>query len=402
VLTAFRLAPLALMIVCLLPAPPLNAEAYHCLRLGRRRSPPALAWLWWSRGPGRGWLVAGLTLFPLAFSEFEIGSRLDVGCWSVRLFDAQAGGQYLAVTLLQALPGCFMQWGALAAAWWLMGRTMGTAPARSAAEPGPLRLAAAVLVLAGGSALLLAVPGATLACDAAAAIAAAATQATMLRFEIIASLVFASVSALCAWLVAGVLIAPGAPSAGRRLLLAVIILPGLCGSLFLGMAMLSLCQLPGLQALASTPLPLIVALVLLLLPYALALRLFIQRQSGPASWHHLQLLKAGDRQRLAAAGALSWALSGRPRWWCFAIIFAWAYGDLAASAILHPVDMTPVLVRLYNLMHYGRSSALSVQLTMALLGGLLALGAAYAGVRALHRLVTHWSARQRLPGTDHA
>jgi len=401
VLAAFRLAPITLMIACLLPAPPLNAAAFHCLRLSRRGSRAALAWHWWSRGPGRNWLVAALTIFPLAFSEFEIASRLDVGVWAVRLFDAQAGGQYLAVTLLQALPGSLLQFAALACAGLLITGRMSAPPGALVAEPAPRRLLPAWLVLATGSALLLGVPAGTLAWDAGEAIAVAITQATMLRFEIMASLAFAGVSALCAWLIAGVLASPPAPSLLRRLLLAGLMLPGLLGSLFMGVGVLALCQLPILRPLAATPLPLTIALVLLLLPFALVLRLFIARLSAPAAWHQAQLLQAGDGRRVAASVALDWALSGRRAWWCFAIIFAWAYGDLAASAILHPVDMTPVLVRLYNLMHYGRSSALSVQLAMALLAGLAALAAAYACVRTGPRLMALWSARARTRGLDH-
>ena len=401
VLAAFRLAPITLMIVCLLPAPPLTAAAFHCLRLGRRCSPAALARQWWSRGPGRLWLVAGLTVFPLAFSEFEIASRLDVGVWAVRLFDAQAGGQYLAVTLLQALPGSLVQFAALASAWLLIARSLRAPGAAPPPAPGPRQLLPAWLVLAAGSVLLVVVPATTLAWDAGDAVAVAITQATMLRFEIMASLAFAGVSALCAWLIAGVLAGAPAPSALRRLLQAGLMLPGLLGSLFMGIGVLSLCQLPMLRPLAATPLPLILALVLLLLPFALVLRLFIERRSEPAAWHQAQLLKAGDGRRLAGAVALDWMLSGRRRWWCFAIIFAWAYGDLAASAILHPVDMTPVLVRLYNLMHYGRSSALSVQLAMALLAGLAAVAAAYAGVRTFRRLMAQWSAGERTRTPDH-
>lgn len=401
VLAAFRLAPLTLMIACLLPAPRLNAAAFHCLRLSRRRSRAALAWDWWSRGPGRIWLVAALTVFPLAFSEFEIASRLDVGVWAVRLFDAQAGGQYLAVTLLQALPGSLVQFSALACAWLLIAGRLGAPPGALSAEPAPRRLLPAWLVLAAGSALLLGVPAGTLACDAGNALVVAIAQASMLRFEIMASLVFAGVSALCAWLIAGVLASSPAPSAFRRLLQAALMLPGLLGSLFMGVGVLALSQLPFFRPLSDTPLPLTIALVLLLLPFALVLRLFVERLSAPAAWHQAQSPKAGDGRRAAASAALDWALSGRRRWWCFAVIFAWAYGDLAASAILHPVDMTPVLVRLYNLMHYGRSSALSVQLAMALLAGLAALAAAHACLRIAQRVLAQWSARVRTRGLDH-
>jgi hypothetical protein len=381
ILSAGRLAPIALVIVACVPPPPLDAVAYHCLRLTTTGRGKYFFLRWWSAGPGRCWLVTSALLFPLAFGEFEIGSRLNTGSWAVRLFDAQAGGQFLSTTLMQAAPGVIVQLAMLALAWWLLkGRGMIGAPHPPLTNPLWLRIVA-WLMLAGGSAALVVFPLTTLVVQASSGFAVALAQAGNLRDEIAASLLFAATTAGCAWLVSGLNTARPPASGIRRLFGAAVIIPGLCGSLVIGLIILACCQLPLLRSLANSPLPILVALVALVLPYALVLRWMSRVPSANAAWHQATLLDAGAPNHRQTARNLRWSLVGRRRWWAVVLLFMWAYCDLAASAILHPVDMTPVLVRLYNLMHYGQSTALSVQLTMTLLAPLVVIALAYLALR---------------------
>ena len=399
-LAALRLAPVVLLVVGCVPPPPWSAAAFHCLRL---RSPtrrgPAVRW--WTAGPGRRWLVAALVVFPLAFGEFELGSRLGTASWAVRLFDAQAGGQYLSVTLAAAAPGVAIQLAALLAAWRLLrggGARTGEEPPAAAAPAPPLRAGAWVLLL-GGSAALVVLPVATVVLQAGQGLDVVVAQATTLRRELGASLVFAGVASAAAWVLAALLLpawsgragAP-APSRMRGVLVLLALIPGLCGSLVIGLAGLALVQLPPLRGLAGTPLPLVAALVALVLPSALLLRWMAGSPLTGAAWHQVRLLQPGDAAQAGAARSLRWQLVGRRQWWAVTLLFLWTYCDLAASAILHPVDMTPVLVRLYNLMHYGQSTALAVQVLMALLAPLLVLVLVYALVR-----LPPWHALVRRP-----
>jgi ABC-type Fe3+ transport system permease subunit len=64
-------------------------------------------------------------------------------------------------------------------------------------------------------------------------------------------------------------------------------------------------------------------------------------------------------QKSHPARDLKWQLSTSGKFWTVVLLFVWAYWDLTASAILAPIGMTPVTVRLYNLMHYGQIAALS-------------------------------------------
>jgi ABC-type Fe3+ transport system permease subunit len=60
-----------------------------------------------------------------------------------------------------------------------------------------------------------------------------------------------------------------------------------------------------------------------------------------------------------AAADLTWRLSTSGKFWAMVLLYIWAYWDLTASSILAPIGMTPVTVRLYNLMHYGQIAVLS-------------------------------------------
>jgi ABC-type Fe3+ transport system permease subunit len=77
--------------------------------------------------------------------------------------------------------------------------------------------------------------------------------------------------------------------------------------------------------------------------------------------------------RSTSARDLIWQLSTSGKFWALALIFVWAYWDLTASAILAPIGMTPVTVRLYNLMHYGRIAALSAMTCAAFLAPVIIL-----------------------------
>jgi ABC-type Fe3+ transport system permease subunit len=372
-LTALRLAPVALLVALVVPAAPLSAAATHCLRLAGA-SKPYLALYRLRDGDLRPWALATLAAFLLGFAEFELGSRLDAGTWAVRLFDAQAGGADLGTTIAAAAPGALAQLAALAlAAALLAGPPSG--PAAPAPAPSPSRSALGWLV-AGAAALALCVfPLAGIARDALAGLVVL-WRSPGIEHELGASLAFALTGSACAWLAAGWLLARCARwRCGARLAaLACACAPGLLGSLALGLAGLGLLRFTLLAPLDGTPIPLALALTALALPTALALRALVDSES-PAT--HAARLLSVDRDRIGCARSLLWQLRGARRYGAFALIFLIAYGDLAASCILHPVDMTPVLPMLYNFMHYGESAALSARLGAALLAplALIALGA---------------------------
>jgi ABC-type Fe3+ transport system permease subunit len=177
----------------------------------------------------------------------------------------------------------------------------------------------------------------------------------------------------------------------RSALVVLLCLPGLLGSLVVGLLVLALFQqAPPLRPLYDTPAPLLIALVLLLLPVGLVLGTLLSTLGRAEPMHAAALLALTSRPAPRhAAQRLAHELVGRA--WCglAVVLFYLAYIDLPASALLAPSGMTPAIVRIYNLMHYGRIAMLSAMVVLTLALPLVLL-VATAGV---HRLWQHLKAR---------
>ena len=143
---------------------------------------------------------------------------------------------------------------------------------------------------------------------------------------------------------------------GRKYFAAAVLLatPGLLGALVVSLLVLALFQTPSLRSSYDTPLPLLLALTILLLPLALLLGA-LRPQRTPALHIALQVR---SRQ-------LVWELKTRPHAVALGLLFCWAYFDFTASSILAPVGLTPVFVRLHNLAHYGQTAVLSAMMIAA-------------------------------------
>jgi ABC-type Fe3+ transport system permease subunit len=89
------------------------------------------------------------------------------------------------------------------------------------------------------------------------------------------------------------------------------------------------------------------------------------------------------------ARRLLWELRARRRFLVLFLLCCWGYFDLTASAVLAPPAMTPALVRLYNLMHYGRMAALSAMVCAVFCVPLLAFFVAEGAHRLSRRLTAH-------------
>lgn len=403
VLVGLRLAPVALAVAWAAPAAPWTAAA--CVIAGqvapeqRTRAGLPAPWVaWWLRGPGRRWVLAALVVFPLAAGEFEIGSRLDVGVWAVRLFDAQAGGEDLRLTLLRAVPVVLVQSAALVAAWVIArGRGNSVESDESIADTVGERASApkswvAWAVVAVGTLALVVVPLGMVAAPLGESLAATWSMAGAIRRELAATIVFGLAGGTCAWWLAGSTQVAGIPSvrhsrSGSWWSAAVIAVAalGLCGGMPLGLAMIA--TLP--PAWVATPAPLVVALAVLALPFALMARRLCSGEA--AALHSARMLLFGDRRQIRSGLHVLWRIGAGPRWWAWAGLTWWCAWELPASAVLHPLDMTPVLVLLYNFMHYGESAALSAQLGLALIVPL-------AGLALLYPVARWWSGRIALAG----
>ena len=146
-------------------------------------------------------------------------------------------------------------------------------------------------------------------------------------------------------------------------------IPCLVGSLLIGLTVLGGVQLidkvwHGL-GLKSGPLPTVIALATAVLPAALALSLLVKTAAGTSLAHSAQLSGNSD---------LKWRYSVAPMLAAWAFVFLVAYFEVIIPSILAPPGMTTAFERLHNLMHYGRTSALSSMVVMSFLAPLLVLG----------------------------
>jgi hypothetical protein len=202
-----------------------------------------------------------------------------------------------------------------------------------------------------------------------------------------ATALFGLAGGTCAWLLAGAAM-PARSGVGARVWGAAVAgcaAVGLVGGMPVGLALLA--ALP--PAAVATPVPLVAALAVLALPFALIARRLCVDDPLPAQTAR-PLMRGDGRQRRSAA-ALHWRLGAGPRWWAWACLAWWCAWELPASAVLHPLDMEPVLVLFYNFMHYGESAALSAQLGFALL-------VLVGGLAVLYPVARWWSAWWLLRG----
>ncbi len=369
---AFKLVPVAALILHFIP-PAMSAEAVRCHALLARSHRER--WMFQLRGAGRAPWMAGGLVFLFAFTDFELASLWSLKTWAVALFDAQAGGLALGASLrLTALP-LSIEVAVLA----LILRPPALSLAQSGSGRAPSRIARrALLAYLGGAALLACGwPLLFVAVQAASGFRAVAEN-FVLANDLVASLGFAAGATLGAWMLAKVARTSRLSDRPRRAAWATLLAaPGLLGALLLSLELLAAFQLPGLHPAYDTPLPLLLALTLLLLPFALPLRWLVD-----ASCCNPALHIAG----LAGSAALVWRLDTRRRWLAAFLLFCWAYFDFTAGSILAPVGLTPVFVRLHNLAHYGQTAVLSAMF--------LAAFAAPVAVLLLTAPAARWYARR--------
>ncbi len=400
-LSCWKFTPIAAVILHFTPGP-ISAEAIHCRRLmlstngpaqhgielTKRRiestntdqsteltkHPPLPEGEGWGEGEGnskltfvrdwiflfragcaRGPIAAFAAVFLFAFAEFDMASLMWVKSWTVTLFDAHAGGLALSESLRRMLGPLVCEAAAVAIALVVLGRQRIVPERKPATDTATPWFAWCYLVVA--FIFVLLIPASMVLWGTVRGFRLL-IQNFVLSREILASLLFATGATLFAGAAAFWVF----PATGNRKLVSVVartillfaLCLGLLGPLVLSLAILATVQLPGLLSLRDTPVPLVLTLALLLFPLALVLGKVLEL-TGYRSALHL----SGLMQKSRSARELTWRLSTSGKFWAVVLLFVCAYWDLTASAILAPIGMTPVTVRLYNLMHYGQIAALS-------------------------------------------
>jgi len=437
-LLLMKLVPVAALVLHFAPRS-LSPEAVHCRRLlarGRSGGRALLSLLSFrARAEGVPCGAAFAVVFLLAFGEFEMASLMTRPSWTVQLFDAQAGGLVLSESLRLALLPVLVEGAVLGGVLVLLfrgGRTRRSAVDRGADSGSPVARYAryaryAIWGYLAFAALAVSVLPCLVVLGGTVAGLGVLWENFVLGTDIAASVGFALASAILAYLVAGALVR-------KRALLpagAALALPGLLGALVLSLIVLAAFQLPGLRVGRETAAPLVLALALVLMPFALLLRALLRRTRPGEALHAAALLattlpprrqerhnqgngttpagvavdvpmvfrrpwrswrlggESRFENRARGARSLIWQLSGRRRAWVLFLLFFWAYFDMTASSLLAPVGTTTVFARLYNLMHYGQSQVLSAMVCLSVIVPLVLLACALAARGLVERCFVH-------------
>jgi ABC-type Fe3+ transport system permease subunit len=131
--------------------------------------------------------------------------------------------------------------------------------------------------------------------------------------------------------------------------------PGLLGALMLGLIMLAGAQVA--PSVMSSVAPWLFTLTLVLLPYALLLRLMIESGTQRAALHVA---------RISVAHAVEWELWRERSIAAVLLLFCLGYSDFTVATLLAPPQFPTIFPRVFNLMHYGQSAVLSFTVFMAI------------------------------------
>ena len=362
-------------------------------------------WFWLRlTGPWQPMLISWSIMALITFQEFETAALMQIDrhpvAWSVWLFDAHAARQPLADSLWMIVVPLLCELLLLAPALILMLRsrrgssTSGELPEEdpSAAGSGRQRLTAAVTLLPGIAFFLLWPLLANIVPTVSGLLAM--LRGTLLQQsaqQILTSTAFAAASTFVAMSVA----VRSAQHAGARRsvrgptcdfwVTGMLILPGLLGSLVLSLTLLAAFQTLPLRLFYDTWLPMLLGQSLAVLPRALAVVLLLQKTTDIAAIHSARMLTSSIvSSRRRAASSILWRLS-TGRWLLGSLVIAhWCFWDVTVASILRPVQLEPVVTRLYNEMHYGRTEALMSLAILAALTPLIVAGCVMVFSRILH------------------
>ena len=381
-----RLTPLAVLVLRFAPRP-LSDAAMHCHRLLRghlhgfaRLKAAAASWHFLLRGPWRVGAAAFAVVFLFAFAEFELASLMLIERWSVRLFDAHAGGLPIGESLRLTVLPVVCEAALVALVLWLLVRGMLLLPRTESLTKRPagrwtwINAAIGAVYLIAAWWLTIVGPLQVIGSETLTGIVPL-FERFAIGPDMIDSVWMAVPAAAVAYLIAGWFVRrirqgkSAALHGGAALALCV---PALLGSLVLSLAVAWVFRLPLLRPAYNTLAPAIVAMTLALLPWALLIRLQLHARRPTDAVHAARLLRgASDASLRGRARRLVRQLQSPGRWWLAIILLYWAYLELVVPAMLAPPGRTPIAVTLHNQIHYGQSQMLSAMICVSLLLPLL-------------------------------
>lgn len=386
-----RLVPLGLLALRMIPASGPSMESWQTaelagnqLLLSQLKYQRSFA-TWQRRLPAIG------LLWLLVFHEFEMSALLKTVTWTDRLFVAHAGGLPLEHSLRLSAGPLLIACGAVVLFWatWLwLGRILPPRlpkqslfiDTRPASPPAVWESVMGWVWPCSACGLAVIYPLAILLpnlVSAGSSVWLDGRRWWSLAIELLTGL---ALSAAAAALVLALALAVGRSSQQRdyrlpRVAAMVSTLLAGCGSLIVGLCLLSLFQQPFARLLYDTPVPLCLGFALKQWPLAMVLVEALRSQPVDAAERLSRRLGTMSQPGRNYGRWLTWQT--RDRWIVaiYLILVASNSQDVILSSLLAPVGLASGTVRLYNFMHYGRSVSLTLEaLILQLAPVVLSLG----------------------------
>lgn len=397
-LVALKVVAVGVIVLHFAPPPPVSSSALHALRIAGRSRGGVLDGLrltisGWIRGPLRTAFPAAAIVFLLSFQEFDLASMLGTTSWTVWLFDQHVQGLMLSESLRLCLGPVLCEVAVLAPLLLILVKSWTPLSVqRLVAVPSQIHNSITFWSYAVVANVVVVVIPITIVIQK--SLNGMGSLVSSVRFlrNIATSGMFAITAGLLVYLCARWLAqcVSGRKKGVRNLFklsIGLLAIPGLFGSLVLGLALLTAFQTWPLRWFYDTPLPLLVGFVLLLLPKACVL-LFLTTNAAPQHGIHLgHLLSRSPLPPQSSAGRETlWHLHAKPHFWMLVLLCYWLYLELTVSYLLHPTGMDPVSIRIYDFVHYGSMSLLAfmVSMTVAAMLAVLVL------VLAIRRRLIGW------------
>lgn len=398
-LLAGKLLPVAVLVWYFAPPPPVDDAARHIAKWSNLHWRPGFV----LRGRWRSGVTAASIVFLLAYTDRELATVLEVQSWTRKLFEQASFRTPLVDIARDFAPAIITQVVVVALAIamliWTHRRVRNE---RLAPRDGsPVQVVAgrafALTVVGTACAFLCLYPLWFVTWDAVGLFHDWITSQTLARElptfaercgqSLFAGLYFALPATVLTYAAAWVVHRTMVP------LMIAAAVPGAFGALLVALVMQNAFQWPPINGVYDNrwlPVPLVVALVLLLLPVAILLMGLLGARSQSEAVHAARML-GHEGRRKQWSRSLLWRLHDRPRVWLGLLLFVLAWFEYSATTILYPTGREPLTVIAYNNMHFGQTGQLSARVLVNFIAPVmivaLAVVVARTALRALPRRV---------------
>ena len=329
----FRAIPISLLLFILIPSS-LSQSSRFCNALLPEKTSSHF-----TRNSREITIACLTTLF--IFHDYEIASLLRIHHWTVVLFNAHAGGLVMNLTgslkmvILPALSSLSL----VALSYYCIRNCQAKKEIVSKRKP------AAIIITICSLVLIFIIPLLIVFSNSLNGLKDVFNNGWMQK-EFINSLSLSIIATICCLAFSSVLI-----QAQKKYIL-ISLIPGLLGSLILGLFFIYLFNLPLLNLTKQSILPLTLALVAYGIPLAIVISIAI-KSSYSLKTPSISLLKETKRK------SVQWISFYQPALLITLPLFCYLWFDLTISSMLAPASVTTLFPRLYNLMHYSENQKLS-------------------------------------------